>query len=64
MLEIRDTGTTPSEHVRQLLTTRLGDLDRQIRELQTLRTSVAQLLDAAASPEPGSCEAADVCRYL
>ena len=64
VLDVRDGGATPCEHVQQLLTTRLADLDNQIADLQALREAVAQLCDAAATVEPASCEPVAVCRYL
>lgn len=64
ILGIRDAGTAPCHHVQRLLAARLGDLDRQIAELQTLRETVAELSDAAATVDPADCAAATVCRYL
>ena len=64
VLDVRDAGATPCEHVQQLLTTRLADLDNQIADLRALRETVAQLCDAAATVEPASCEPVTVCRYL
>lgn len=64
VLDIRDAGATPCEHVQQLLATRLVDLDRQITDLQALRRTVTHLRDAAATVESTRCDPATICRYL
>jgi MerR family copper efflux transcriptional regulator len=64
ILDIRDHGQAPCEHVRNLLTKRLGDLDTQIAELVALRHAIARLQATATNTEPDSCSADQVCRYL
>ena len=64
ILDIRDRGQAPCGHVRDLLDARLADIDRQIADLVALRDNVGALRDAAADPEPDSCGADEVCRYL
>jgi len=64
VLDIRDSGSAPCQHVHELLEDRLAGLDRQIAELQALRRTVAQLRDAATSVEPADCDPVLVCRYL
>lgn len=64
ILDIRDRGTAPCTHVRDLLDIRLTDLDEQIRTLVTLRETIARLRQGAESVDPGSCSADQVCRYL
>lgn len=64
ILQIRDTGASPCQHVQDLLDTRLAELDRQIADLQTVRETVSNLRADAESIDPTSCDAADVCRYL
>lgn len=64
ILDIRDRGQAPCGHVRDLLDARLADIERQIADLLALRDNVAALRDAAADPEPDSCSADEVCRYL
>lgn len=64
VLEIRDAGVAPCQQVQNLLQSRLGDLDRQIADLQALRDTVAHLSDGAARIEPTDCDATTVCRYL
>lgn len=64
VLDVRDAGAAPCEHVRELLAARLTDLDRQITDLQALRVTVEDLRDAATSVEPAGCDPTVVCRYL
>ena len=40
ILNLRDAGTAPCQHVQQLLAARLAELDRQITDLQLLRATV------------------------
>ncbi|WP_153504952.1 heavy metal-responsive transcriptional regulator [Cumulibacter manganitolerans] len=64
ILDIRDRGQAPCEHVRDLLDTRLVDLDQQIAQLLELRATITQLRDQATQVEPETCSADQVCRYL
>jgi DNA-binding transcriptional MerR regulator len=64
VLELRDAGTTPCRHVKDLLDARLTDLDRQIAELQALRETVAHLHEDASTADPDACRPQDICRYL
>jgi DNA-binding transcriptional MerR regulator len=64
VLHVRDAGAAPCHHVRELLDSRVHQLDRQIADLQALRENVTELRDAAAAPDPGACDPTDVCRYL
>ncbi|KKC05011.1 heavy metal-responsive transcriptional regulator [Mycobacterium nebraskense] len=64
ILDIRDSGHAPCTHVRNLLGTRLADLDEQISALVALRETIARLRQGAESVDPGSCSADEVCRYL
>ena len=64
VLELRDQGATPCEHVQSLLAERLDAIDQQIADLLTLRETVAGLRADAATVDPGSCDPSRVCRYL
>jgi DNA-binding transcriptional MerR regulator len=64
ILDIRDHGQAPCEHVRDLLDVRLTDIEQQIAQLSTLRDNIAALRDDAADPEPDTCSPDQVCRYL
>lgn len=64
ILDIRDRGQAPCEHVRDLLDIRLADLDQQIARLLELRKTITHLRDQATQVEPDTCSADQVCRYL
>lgn len=64
VIELRNAGATPCRHVKDLLNSRLADLDRKIAQLQALRETVTQLQDAASTADPNACPPQDVCRYL
>ena len=56
------TGHAPCQHVHDVLTRRLTDLDAQIEGLQALRATVSQLHDKVASAGPDTNGTG--CRYL
>lgn len=64
VLEIRDAGRSPCQHVRGLLAERLARLDTQLAGLQHLRTTVSQLHDSVAAAEADTSDTGQVCRYL
>lgn len=64
VLDIRDSGGAPCEHVKDLLTSRLAALDHQIADLLTLRETVAALRESAAVVDPATCSRHQVCCYL
>lgn len=64
ILDIRDGGAAPCEHVRDLLDARLAEIEHQIAQLTALRDTIAELRDDAAHPEPETCSPDQVCRYL
>jgi MerR family Zn(II)-responsive transcriptional regulator of zntA len=64
ILQIRDAGQPPCEHVRDLLATRLGDLDAQIAHLLALRETISHLAETASHADQDSCPPNQVCRYL
>ena len=64
VLEIRDGGHSPCEHVRTLLDRRLAHIDAQIRDLESLRETISQLRDEAETVEPETCSPDEICRYL
>src|SRR5690625_714985 len=64
ILQIRDSGTAPCGHVRELLGVRLAEVDEQIAELGRLRETMPQLRAAAEDVEPESWQAGAVCVYL
>lgn len=64
VIDIRDAGDAPCDHVYQLLTARLVDIDRQIADLDALRAALIQRRDHAETADPSTCSADTVCRYV
>ena len=64
ILDIRDGGQAPCEHVRDLLDVRLAEIEQQIAQLSVLRDTIADLRQDAAHPDPETCSTDQVCRYL
>lgn len=68
ILDIRDGGHAPCEHVRDLLDVRLAEIEQQIAQqiaqLSVLRDTIADLSQDAAHPDPETCSTDQVCRYL
>lgn len=60
ILDIRDGGHAPCEHVRDLLDARLAEIE----QLSVLRDTIADLSQDAAHPDPETCSTDQVCRYL
>ncbi len=61
---MRDAGTAPCTHVRDLLNRQLDEIDQKIAELTALRTSVAEVRDATEAADPSMCTAEDICSYI
>ncbi|MBB5747973.1 heavy metal-responsive transcriptional regulator [Micrococcus sp. TA1] len=64
VLEIRDDGQAPCEHVRALLDQRLVDIENQLRSLTALRDTLTSLRDEATTLHPDTCGPDQVCRYV
>jgi MerR family copper efflux transcriptional regulator len=64
ILTLRDRGSAPCTHVRDLLAGQLADLDAQIAELTALRDAVAEFHDTAAAGDPAQCDPGRICSYL
>lgn len=64
ILAVRDHGSAPCTHVRDLLAVQLADLDAQIAELTALREAVAEFHDTAAAGDPADCDPDRICSYL
>jgi MerR family Zn(II)-responsive transcriptional regulator of zntA len=64
ILDIRDHGRAPCDHVRDLLDTRLTEIDQQLKQLHDLRDTLAELRDQADRVEPDRCNTDQICRYL
>ncbi len=64
ILDIRDGGAAPCEHVRNLLDARLTEIEKQIRQLTALHGTIAELSRSAAHPNPEACSPDLICKYL
>lgn len=64
VLDIRDAGHAPCEHVTTLLDQRMQELDAQMYELRVLRDSIAELRQRAQFADVLECPADQVCSYV
>ena len=64
ILKVRDAGTAPCTHVRDLLNQQLAEIDQKIAELTALRASVAEVRDTTEAADPATCIAEDICSYI
>lgn len=64
VLDIRDNGHAPCEHVRDLLDHRLADVEAQLRGLAALRDTLAELRDQATAACPDACSPDQICEYI
>jgi DNA-binding transcriptional MerR regulator len=64
VIDIRDGGDAPCQHVHQLFTARVADIDRQIADLHALRAALVRRRDQAGEADPSTCPAETVCRYV
>ncbi|NMR21221.1 heavy metal-responsive transcriptional regulator [Cellulomonas fimi] len=64
VLDVRDRGLAPCEHVHDLLDAHLTALDRQIADLHALRDTVAGLRDSVDTIDPATCAPGTICRYI
>jgi MerR family transcriptional regulator, Zn(II)-responsive regulator of zntA len=64
VIDIRDAGDAPCDHVHRLLTARVAEIHRQIADLQDLRATLVRLRDHAEAADPSTCAADTVCRYV
>ena len=64
VLDVRADGRTPCSHVSQLLSSKLSDVDAQMRELRTLRRELEALIDRSKLLDPADCTDGDICHIL
>lgn len=64
ILKVRDAGTAPCTHVRDLLDRQLAEIDQKIAELTALRASVAGVRANTETADPSKCTAKDICSYI
>lgn len=64
IIDVRERGQAPCEHVRDLLEGRLADIDDQLQQLTALRATIVELRQQAMQVEPECCPPDRICRYL
>jgi MerR family Zn(II)-responsive transcriptional regulator of zntA len=64
VLEIRDRGEAPCQHVTELVDARIREVDQRITDLKKLRRDLDALRERAADFDPADCSPESVCRIL
>lgn len=64
VIELREQGATPCEHVGQLLDTKLGEVRERQRQLAALERELASLIARSRGLDPAECSPNDVCHIL
>ena len=62
ILELRDAGTAPCDHVQRTLDEQLNALEQQIAELTAMRKTITSL--RRRDVEASTCHPDTICRYL
>jgi DNA-binding transcriptional MerR regulator len=64
IVDLRDAGNVPCEHVMALLHAKLDTVRTRKRELDTLASELEHLLTRSQSLDPGDCTDTDICHIL
>ena len=64
ILDLRDGGESTCHHVADMLTERIGEVDRQLDELRRTRDRLQDLADRAHSMDPEDCTDPDRCQTI
>lgn len=64
ILELRGEGVTPCTHVRELLSTKLHDVQARQRELSALETELVGLISRSHRLDPADCTDAQICHII
>lgn len=64
VIDVRDGGDAPCEHVEGLLRSKLEDVETRRRELETLEGELNVLLERSRRLDPADCADRDVCHIL
>jgi MerR family mercuric resistance operon transcriptional regulator len=64
VIDVRDGGIAPCEHVGDLLQAKLEDVETRQRELEALERELKSLLKRSRRLDPADCGARDVCHIL
>jgi len=64
IIDLRDEGITPCEHVGRLLDAKLAETRDRIRSLRALETELGRLVERAQTLDPAECADPAICRIL
>ena len=64
IIDLRDAGTVPCEHVLGLLESRVAEIEAHIQELSRLRTQLRDLTDRGRDLDPKDCAASRICHVV
>lgn len=64
IVELRGDGIAPCAHTKRLLTAKLEAVREHQRKLAALEAELAQLVDRAATLDPGACRPEDICHVV
>ena len=64
ILAYRDRGETPCAHVHELIRRRATQIDRQIAQLESMRTELRRLERRARTLRPEDCAPFEVCHVI
>ncbi len=64
ILDIRDTGSAPCSHVRDLLAAKLDEVHHRRARLETLEAELHQLIDRSRLLDPADCAEGEICHIL
>ncbi|MFD6888777.1 heavy metal-responsive transcriptional regulator [Streptomyces sp. NPDC059957] len=64
VLDIRDSGRAPCGHVTTLIDQRLANIERRMAELRQTRAALHELARRAATTDPDTCSAGEICTIL
>jgi len=64
VIEVRDQGAAPCDHVRALLVGKLGEVRERHRQLESLEKEIERLIRQSDQLDPADCAVDDICQIL
>lgn len=64
ILQLRNSGVTPCEHVTRLIAERAAQIDAQIAELDRMRTELRRLARRSKQLDPKDCLPTKICHIV
>jgi DNA-binding transcriptional MerR regulator len=64
ILDLRDRGVIPCDHVSDLIDDRLAEVHRRMAELAALEQELVQLRDRSERLSPADCSDGDICHII